>query len=61
MQAAIAKVRSREMTLWGASTAYNVPKSTLANRVLNRNKIATESKKYLGQFFKTFNEEFELD
>jgi len=37
---AIEKVKSRNMSLREASVCFNVPRSTLARRVLERNKVA---------------------
>lgn len=61
MSQAIEKVRAKEITLREAATNYNIPKSTLARRVVNSNKIATETKKHLGRFTRAFSDEEEKE
>jgi len=58
---AIEKVKSQNMSLREASVCFNVPRSTLARRVLERNKVACGGKKHLGHYFPTFNTEFEAE
>lgn len=55
------KVKSRNMSFREASVCFNVPRSTLARRVLERNKVACGGKKHLGHYFPTFNTEFEAE
>ena len=49
------------MSFREASVCFNVPRSTLARRVLERNKVACGGKKHLGHYFPTFNTEFEAE
>ena len=49
MGEAIQKVKSRELTLREASTTYEIPRATLGQRVLGRNKIAKDAQKHLGR------------
>ncbi|KAJ8957511.1 hypothetical protein NQ318_020545 [Aromia moschata] len=59
MTEAIRKIRNNELSVRQAAEQYNVPKSTLQRRVTNKNKIVTESEKYLGRFRQVFSVEQE--
>jgi len=59
MSKAIEMIRSRKMSIGEASRYYDVPKSTVGRRVLEKNKVACGSVKHLGRFTTTFSKEFE--
>jgi hypothetical protein len=49
------------MSLREASQTYGVPKSTLARRVLAKNKVVSGAMKHLGRHMPTFNTDFETE
>lgn len=59
MERALNAVRNREMGWLRASKTFNVPTATLRRRALNKNRIATNTKKYLGSLESVLNEEAE--
>lgn len=59
MEEAIQKVKSGELTIRDASTAFAVPRATLSRRVLGKNKIAKDAQKHLGRYENVFDKEFE--
>lgn len=59
MQSALEAVRCQEMGWLRASRTFNVPTATLSRRALDKNKIAVNTKKYLGSLESTLNEEVE--
>lgn len=61
MENAIAKVLSQELSIREAAAQFNVPKSTLARRSGNKNKIAVGTKKHLGRFVSDLPPEFEVE
>ena len=61
MEAALKQVRNKELSLREAARAYNVPKSTLARRVIGRNKFVTGFKKHLGRYVPDFPPDYEQE
>lgn len=61
MERAIAAVLSQKMSVNGAAKSFNVPRSTLERRILNKNKSATDARKKLGNYKPIFNEEQEQE
>jgi hypothetical protein len=61
MVTAISKVLTKELSIREAADQYNVPKSTLARRAGNKNKIAVGSKKHFGRFVTDLTPEFEQE
>lgn len=61
MLEAIDKVKSRSMSLREASQVFQIPKSTLARRVLEKNKLVSGAMKHLGRHVQTLNDAFEAE
>ena len=59
MEAALKQVMNKELSLREAAAAHSVPKSTLARRVIGKNKFVTGGKKHLGRFLPDFPPEYE--
>jgi helix-turn-helix, Psq domain/Tc5 transposase DNA-binding domain len=59
MESAISRVHAGEMSIGEASRYHDVPKSTLGRRLLDKNKVAKGSVKFLGRFQTTFDTQFE--
>lgn len=57
MKEAILKVKDKRMTFSAASKQYRIPRQTLFRRVNGLNKFATDCKKHLGRFIKTFEDQ----
>lgn len=61
MLEAIDKVKSRSMSLREASQTFQVPKSTLARRVLEKNKVVSGAMKHLGRHVQSLSDDFEAE